>query len=105
MTVKHDPSTSSAMQSSATDTLRRNRRLLRELLEYRNGRRRVGEIVLRVRRLRREAHLITLADGEHLLIFVADNALSHWAAARDPVARLHREICSWLTERPWHIER
>lgn len=91
------PRGSSLPESSALEPSR-SRVLLRQLIEYRRGRRRTGEIVLRVRALRREAHLITLEDGEHLILLVLDNALCHWASARDPIARLHRRVCDWLTE-------
>ena len=84
--------------ATAPDHSVRSRLLLRELVEYRNGRQQIGETVLRVRELRREGHLITLEDGEHLIVLVLDNALCHWAAARDPLARLRQRICSWLTE-------
>ena len=88
---------------SPKETRRRNRVLLREIREYHQGRRRVGATVLSARSLRREAHLITLEDGEHLMIFVVNDALTHWAAARDPMTRLHRDICRWLSESPWQI--
>lgn len=75
-----------------------DRTAFREMLSYQRGRACVGQTILRVVTLQREAHLRTLDDGEHLLILVLQRQLCFWTASRDPLQRLHRRACAWLTE-------
>jgi hypothetical protein len=51
-----------------------------------------------VRSFQREAHLLTLDDGEHLLIQIEHKRLLYWAGSRDSLDKLHRRACNWLTE-------
>ena len=46
----------------------------------------------------RQAQLITLEDGEHLLMLFLDRTLCWWEADPDPLDQLHQRACNWLTE-------
>ena len=74
------------------------RALLRQWLDYQGKRQVVGQITLRSRRLRREARLIELEDGERLLILFLDDAVCFWAPTTESVESLHRRACNWISE-------
>jgi hypothetical protein len=71
---------------------------LRQLIAYQRGRQRIGRTILRARAVNREAHLLTLDDGEHLMILILEKELCYWEGSREPIEQLHARVCDWLTE-------
>lgn len=76
------------------------RALLRQWLDYQGERKVVGEITLRSHRLRREARLIELEDGERLLILFLNDVVCFWAPTSESVESIHRRACHWISEPP-----
>ncbi len=72
--------------------------ILREFAEYQGERRVTGTTLLEVPRLGREVHLLTLEDGEHLLLLLQGQRFCHWEGTREPFAQLRERACDWLTE-------
>ena len=71
---------------------------VRQWLEYQNTRCVTGTIVLRNRAANREAQLLQLDDGECILLLVMNQTLYYWTPSSEPIHRLHRRACHWLTE-------
>jgi hypothetical protein len=81
-------------------TKRLQRRLLRQALEYQGERQISGTSFLEEPLTRREAHLWTLEDGEHLVLLVQDRRYCHWEPTREPLEVARHRAIQWLTEPP-----
>lgn len=79
--------------------------MLRELLEHIGARQIAGTVELSRRDPPREALVLTLDDGEHLVLLVLSNTLCHWDASREPIEQLRRRMCQWLAESPSKAEQ
>ena len=73
-------------------------RVLRELTDYQGDREIVGTTLLEVAKLSREAHLLTLNDGEHLLLLIQGQRACYWEPSRESLESLRQRACDWLTE-------
>jgi hypothetical protein len=79
---------------------RLRRELLRQALEYQGERQISGTSLLEEPLTRREAHLWTLEDGEHLVLLVQDHRYCHWEPTREPLGVARNKAIEWLTEPP-----
>jgi len=70
--------------------------ILRALLEYVGDRSIVGTIEFSSDRAHRIAHLLTLEDGEHLLLLVSAGKLQELRPGRRPLEQLKTEASDWI---------
>jgi hypothetical protein len=72
-------------------------RLVRELLAYVGVRRESStEAFVYGHRM---AHLVTLEDGEQLVLLMQEKAFCYWTATREPLGSLRARLDEWLTGR------
>ena len=74
--------------------------VLREVIEYQRDRQVVGSILLDAASVGRQAQLLTLNDGEHLVLLMQAQRFCYWEASREPIKQLHQRAVDWLTEPP-----
>lgn len=74
--------------------------VLREVIEYQRDRQVVGSILLDAASVGRQAQLLTLNDGEHLVLLMQAQRFCYWESSREPIEQLHRRALDWLTEPP-----
>lgn len=77
-------------------------RVLRKVIEYQRDRHVVGSILLDAASIGRQAQLMTLNDGEHLVLLMQAQRFCYWEPSREPIEQLHRRAVDWLTEP--HVE-
>jgi hypothetical protein len=73
-------------------------RLLREFFEYQGARQEKSSSTFEApARTSRLAHVITLDDGEHLVLLMEDRRYCYWEGTRQPFERLRRRLSTWVT--------
>lgn len=72
--------------------------VLREVIEYQRDRQVVGSILLDAASVGRQAQLLTLNDGEHLVLLMQAQRFCYWESSREPIDQLHQRAVDWLTE-------
>jgi hypothetical protein len=73
-------------------------KVLREVFEYQGEREVAGSTLLDAASVGRQAYLLTLADGEHLLLLMHAQRFVYWEASRATIELLHKRATDWLTE-------